>query len=307
MTPPAAAAALTPTDRRASGAGARRPHVGAATLPRRVSGPARGKLTTPPARSLERSAHADGGLAVGLLAALNRLARHRLLDRLIVGRTWIALVAFALIGIVTLQLGLLELNASIGRALEREALLQRQNAALSIENSELAAGERVETQASRLGMELVPMGALRFLTASPRIDAIHAAAALRSPTTAPSAGSADAGSGEASSAEVSSGESGAGAPAASATLSATPDAEAASTSPASASAPAQSPDAATGQSSTSQGESTAASGSTPSASVSESAGAASQSVASSPSSAATAGGGSAEASPGGGTQAGSTG
>ena len=47
----------------------------------------------------------------------------------------------------------------------REALLQRENAALSIENSELAGGERVETQAARLGMQLVPDGALRFLTA----------------------------------------------------------------------------------------------------------------------------------------------
>ena len=85
-----------------------------------------------------------------------RSATHRLLDRLIRGRLWIGLVAFALIGIVTLQLVLLKLNAGIGRALEREALLQRENAALSIENSELAAGEQVESQAEHAGMELVP-------------------------------------------------------------------------------------------------------------------------------------------------------
>ena len=57
-----------------------------------------------------------------------------------------------------MQLVVLELNAGIGRALERQAQLQRENAALSIENSELAAGERVESQAARLGMELVPRG-----------------------------------------------------------------------------------------------------------------------------------------------------
>jgi cell division protein FtsL len=116
-----------------------------------------------------------------VLGAAQRLERHRLLDRLIAGRAWIALVAFALIGIVTLQLGLLELNASVGRSLERSAALQRENAALAIENSELAAGGRVESLASRLDMELVPMGALRFLMVDPRVDASRAAAALSAP------------------------------------------------------------------------------------------------------------------------------
>jgi hypothetical protein len=117
---------------------------------------------------------------VGLLAALEGLAQHRLLDRLIRGRTWIGLVAFALIGIATLQLGLLKLNGGIGRALEHEALLQRENAALSIENSELAAGTRIEARATQLGMALIPSGALRFLTANPRSDAARAAAVLSS-------------------------------------------------------------------------------------------------------------------------------
>jgi cell division protein FtsL len=122
-----------------------------------------------------------GGIALGLLGALEGLSRHRLLDRLIRGRTSIALVAFALIGIVTLQLGLLKLNSSIGHTLERESLLQRENAALSIENSELAAGERVESRAVALGMQLVPIGSLRFLTARPGADATHGAAALKTP------------------------------------------------------------------------------------------------------------------------------
>jgi cell division protein FtsL len=117
---------------------------------------------------------------LGLLSALESLAQHRLLDRLIRGRVWIGLVAFALIGIVTLQLGLLKLNGGIGRALEHEALLQRENAALSIENSELAAGTRVEQGAAKLGMAFVPAGALRFLPASGHGDVGKAAAALAS-------------------------------------------------------------------------------------------------------------------------------
>jgi cell division protein FtsL len=145
---------------------------------------------------------------LGLLSALESLAQHRLLDRLIRGRVWIGLVAFALIGIVTLQLGLLKLNGGIGRALEHEALLQRENAALSIENSELAAGTRVEQGAAKLGMAFVPAGALRFLGASGHGDVGKAAAALASATQAAAqareASAAEAAS--ASSAEASEGE-----------------------------------------------------------------------------------------------------
>jgi len=91
---------------------------------------------------------------------------------------WIAIVAFALIGIVALQLGLLKLNGGIGRALEREALLQRQNAALSIENSELAAGPRVQAHAAQLGMAFASPSQLRFLDSHPRADPARAAASL---------------------------------------------------------------------------------------------------------------------------------
>jgi hypothetical protein len=93
------------------------------------------------------------------------LTTHPLFDRLIHGRAWIGLVAFALIGIVTMQLGLLKLNAGIGRALEHEGALQRENAALSVENSEVAAGDSIELQAAHMGMRLVPAGSLRFLSA----------------------------------------------------------------------------------------------------------------------------------------------
>jgi hypothetical protein len=116
-----------------------------------------------------------------VVEGVKRLSTHPMLDRLIRGRTWIAIVAFALIGIVTLQLGLLKLNAGIGHSLRLQANLQRENAALSIENSELAAGDVVESRAGRLGMEVVPVGALRFLTAHPGADAGHGAAALKAP------------------------------------------------------------------------------------------------------------------------------
>ena len=96
------------------------------------------------------------------------------------------------------------MNSSIGRALERGNTLQRENAALSIENSEMAAGDRVETRAAHLGMEIVPSGSLHFLAASARADIAHAAAALAKPLSAngepSSAAASSTGSGEASSA-----------------------------------------------------------------------------------------------------------
>jgi len=183
MTPPAAATA----------AGARsvpRPYTRpGAPRPRRVSGPAHpGPVRTPvrtPAKtrpSTDRSSTPlESGLALDALRAWRHLSRHWALDRLIRGRIWIVLTAFALIGIVTLQLLVLALNADVGRALVRQARLQRENAALSIEGSELEGGERVEALAAHLGMQLVPLSSLRFLTSNPRADVIHAAAALNAP------------------------------------------------------------------------------------------------------------------------------
>jgi hypothetical protein len=189
VTPPAAAAATSPAGpaRRTRAPVPARPRVAPRRPPRRISGP----LRVPAGRSARPSqaqTQAQHGLVLGVLGALDGVSRSGALDRLIRGRIWIAVIAFALIGIVTLQLLVLQLNASIGRSLVREAQLQRANAALSIEGSELSAGERVESQAGRIGMQLVPLGALRFLTASPRGDVARAAAALKAPVHATGSG-----------------------------------------------------------------------------------------------------------------------
>jgi cell division protein FtsL len=188
VTPPAAAAPAV---------GARRSD-GRARLPagprpaRRISGPARRQPPAAAPRRLER-----GGLALELLSALERLASHRLLDRLIRGRAWLALVMFALIGIVTLQLMLLKLNGAVGRALESQASLQRENATLSIENSELAATERIQSRAAQAGMEFASSSALRFLTANPAGDLKRSASVLSAPLHPSSAGGEEAAPGAA--------------------------------------------------------------------------------------------------------------
>jgi hypothetical protein len=189
VSPPSAAAAPAVNPRRVAPG---RP-LTVPPRPRRVSGPTRRPLRERQGRS--RPAQ-GAGIVLGLIEAVSRLSEHRLLDRLIRGRIWIGLVAFALIGIVTLQLGLLRLNAGIGHALARETSLQRENAALSIENSELAAGDLVESSAARLGMEMVPVAALRFLSARPHgADATPAAAALATPVTSTSSSSSESSSG----------------------------------------------------------------------------------------------------------------
>jgi hypothetical protein len=86
------------------------------------------------------------------VARVETSAVSRLLDRLIRSRMWIFLVAFALIGIVAMQLWLLKLNGGIGRAIEHESYLQRANAALSAENSAKSAGDLVEQNAIANGM-----------------------------------------------------------------------------------------------------------------------------------------------------------
>ncbi|HWX46241.1 MAG TPA: hypothetical protein VNY52_13090 [Solirubrobacteraceae bacterium] len=174
MTPPPATAA---TARAPAVAPRRAPHPGrparpprAPSRPRRVSGPARR-----PARG--ESILPRPGLArprVGQLV-------DRLLDRLIGGRAWIAVVAFALIGIVAMQLWIVKLGVGIGRALEHEGLLQRENSTLAVENSTLASGERVERLALAQGMTIAPPGALHFDTLQGPLDVRLAAAALAKP------------------------------------------------------------------------------------------------------------------------------
>jgi len=265
--------------------GPKPPPLGVPRPPRRISGPARREV---PDRKVRTPAQGEAGVVLGLIAALEGVANHRLLDRLLRGRAWIALVAFALIGIVTMQLGLLKLNGGIGRAIEHEALLQRENAALSIENSELAAGERVQSLARRLGMEFVPTGALRFLAANPQTDLTRGAAALSASVHARSRGSEE--SGAASTAAAPTQATSAGTQAAASAESPSSSAQESKTAPAESTASGEST-APAGESTTPSGESTATSTGTPASG-------------SAPSSAAAPAGSSAAVAPAGGTEAG---
>jgi hypothetical protein len=272
--------------------------------PRRVSGAARGARAGQPAR---RAADGAGAIAPGAAGALASLSPHRLLDRLIGGRTWIAFVAFALIGIVTMQLGLLKLNGGIGRALEHEALLQRENAALSIEDSELAGGGQVQSRAAHLGMELAPLGGLVFLAARPGSDPTRAATALATSGQF-AAASSEAGGANAASASAASGnapspssESGSAGSANAGSASA----GSASAGPASAGSASESP--AAGAPAGASRPSEAASSSSPEASARPAAGGGTPSSAGAPAASGPSGAGGGEAASGGGTGASASG
>jgi hypothetical protein len=100
----------------------------------------------------------------------------RLLDRLMRGRGWIALIGLALMGVVFMQVSLLKLNTGIGRAMQTAATLERQNAELRGEVALLDGGERLQGVAAAMGMLMPPAGQVQYLDAR---DADPAGAAGR--------------------------------------------------------------------------------------------------------------------------------
>ena len=147
--------------------------------PRRVSGP-----TRPPRAAL---AGAGAGTVVARPPLSLRLGRRamrvgdaRVLDRLVRGRAWIAIVAAALIGIVFMQVSMLKLNAGVSRAVTAADTLERQNSSLRADISKLDSGERVQDAAANLGMTTRPAGDVRYLDAE-RASASRAAASIKPP------------------------------------------------------------------------------------------------------------------------------
>ncbi|MGH2834587.1 MAG: hypothetical protein ACRDKD_00135 [Solirubrobacteraceae bacterium] len=225
MTPPAAAVAEALPRHRTS------PRRAPVRHPRRVSGPAR---PARPSRTAPRIAprREDHGLALRAVGAYERVSDSALLDRLVRGRLWIGLLAFALIGIVAMQLMVLKLNTGIGTTLAREAALQRSNAQLGIEAATGSGEGRIEPLAAATGMTFAPSGSVHFVASSPAGDISRAAAVLAAPIQAhesvassetasgagepassqasavatESSGESSSGSGEVTSSEASSGE-----------------------------------------------------------------------------------------------------
>jgi hypothetical protein len=175
MTPPATAAA---TRNGQKGHRSRTLRRGPAPrAPRRISGP-----TGPP-----RAALAGAGAAVARPPLSQRLGRRamrvgdaRVLDRLVRGRAWIAIVAAALIGIVFMQVSMLKLNAGVSRAVTAADTLERQNSTLRADISKLDSGERVQDAAADLGMVTPGAGDVHYLDGA-GASAERASASIKPP------------------------------------------------------------------------------------------------------------------------------
>ncbi|HEY7454898.1 MAG TPA: hypothetical protein VH683_10050 [Thermoleophilaceae bacterium] len=196
----AAAAAPRPQTARAKTARA------AAARPKtaRAAAPARPKARrAAPARRAAGSGHATrsrsaparraSGPAAAHVVALpvrvwgapfGRAARRRatgVLDALLSGRGWIALVFVLLAGIVFFNVDLLQMNRDIARDDARISALKREIARNRLDVARLASSERIMQSAAQLGLVQPSPGEVRYLKARPRLDAHQAAKRITAP------------------------------------------------------------------------------------------------------------------------------
>jgi cell division protein FtsL len=146
---------------------------------------------SPRAASTHRrmSGAAAGAPAVALpVRVLNapfaRAARSRtgsVLDALLSGRGWIALVFVLLAGIVFFNVDLLQMNRDIARNADRISALKRANARLLLDEARLASSERIQEAAAQLGFVLPAPGEVRYLKARPTRDAGQAVKRITAP------------------------------------------------------------------------------------------------------------------------------
>ncbi len=98
-----------------------------------------------------------------------------LLDRLLRGRVWVAMIAVLLTGIVFLNVALLELNGAIARTEARVSELRGENAVLRLRVARLGSSERIRRAAEARGFVAAPPGEIGYL----RLGAANADRAAR--------------------------------------------------------------------------------------------------------------------------------
>jgi cell division protein FtsL len=192
-TRPKPAAPARPKTRRAQAAPARGKAARAAAAPaRRKSGPARHKTRAHASAPRRSQAHVAGAPAIALpVRVLNapfaRAARRRtggVLDALLSGRGWIALVFVLLAGIVFFNVDLLQMNREIARNDEKISTLKREIARNRLDVARLASSERIQESAMQVGLVLPAPGEVRYLKARSVRDAHQAAKRITAPNTA---------------------------------------------------------------------------------------------------------------------------
>ena len=131
---------------------------------------------------------APAGAPLGLRVArapFVRALRSRgggVLDALLSGQGWIALVGLLLVGIVFFNVGLLELNRNIAGTSRHVTEIKRENAKLRLDVARLGSSERIQTAAAAEGLVLPAPGDVRYLKIDPTIDARRAAKRIVAPS-----------------------------------------------------------------------------------------------------------------------------
>ncbi len=137
---------------------------GGIALPR----PGRGGVVNPrprPTRGATRQRSLP--LPRRLARAIRALPDHPLLDRVVRGRAWIAVLGVMLAGIVAMQIEVLKLGASIGRSLQQGSTLQNRNEQLRASVAGLADDQRIEKLAATMGMVMPAPDGVGFVSARP--------------------------------------------------------------------------------------------------------------------------------------------
>ena len=143
-------------------AAAAAPAPAPARAPVRRPGP--GPRGTPPRRTQAARRAQPRGAAV--------------LDNLLHGRGWIAIVFVLLAGIVFFNVDLLQMNRDIAASAEAAGEIKRENAKLRTEIARLGSSERIQQVAAEAGLVLPAPGEVRYLRSNPSVDASQAAARI---------------------------------------------------------------------------------------------------------------------------------
>ena len=149
-----------------------------------------------PARRTTAHRRVSGGSAAAVAlplpvrvinAPFTRAARRRtsgVLDALLAGRGWIALVFVLLVGIVFFNVDLLRMNREIASSADEIAVLKRQIARDRLDVARLASTQRIQESAAQLGLVQPAPGEVRYLKARPHLDAHMAAKRMTAPNLA---------------------------------------------------------------------------------------------------------------------------
>jgi cell division protein FtsL len=134
------------------------------------------------ARGRAQSASRDGfALGERALALVRGLPNHSLVDRLVRGRAWIPVLGVLLAGIVFMQVEILKLGTSMGRAMERSSALQTRNESLQASVATLADDQRIERLAAGMGMVMPRPDSFVFLSGRSGAEVSRALANIHAP------------------------------------------------------------------------------------------------------------------------------